>query len=119
VLDQKVEHPMIVNRVAFAGLLKRMTIISDDSHPGAVFTFHSNMLRVVAANPNIGESIEEMEIEYAGDTIEAAFNPQYFLAVVNNLAGENITIKLASGESPCIITDNSGDSVFAVMPMRI
>ena len=101
-------------------MLKRMSILCNDSYRAAVFTFDSDELVINATNPDIGESQEDMNIEYKGGKIEAAFNPKFFIDALNCIDDEKLIINLISDDKPCLI-EGSGDKSYlsAIMPMRV
>ena len=101
-------------------MLKRMSILATDNYRGAVFTFAENNLVVTATNPDYGESKEETEIEFSGDSIEAAFNPKFFMDALSVIEDENVIINIVDGNHPCIVEGDSDKTFISViMPMRI
>ncbi len=109
-----------LDKKEFGRMLKRMTILSSDNYKGAVFTFEENNLMITATNPDIGESKEEMEIQFSGERIEAAFNPKYFIDTLNVIEDEHIIVSIIDSEKPCVIEGDSDKSFISViMPMRI
>ena len=86
----------------------------------AVFTFEDNKLIVTATNPDYGESKEETEIEFSGDTIEAAFNPKFYLDALSVIDDESVILNLVDSSHPCIIEgDTDKNFICVIMPMRI
>jgi DNA polymerase-3 subunit beta len=97
-----------------------MSILSSEHYKGVIFNFEENRLSVSAANPDLGEAREDMEIEYSGEKIEIAFNPRYFIETVNVIEDERIVLSLIDGEKPCLIKGNTDKNFISViMPMRI
>ena len=97
-----------------------MSILATDNYKGAVFTFDDNKLVVTATNPDYGESKEEMEIEFSGDMIEAAFNPKFFLDTLSVIDDAQVVINIVDGNRPCIIEgDTDKTFISIIMPMRI
>ena len=96
-------HEVRLDRQLFLMMLRRMSILSSDNYKGVVFNFSENRLLVTATNPDIGESKEEMAIEFAGEAIEAAFNPKFFMETLNVIDDETTVIHIVNGERPCLI----------------
>jgi DNA polymerase-3 subunit beta len=117
----KGDDPIIqMGKAGFAKMPKRMSILATDNYKGAVFTFDDNKLVVTATNPDYGESKEESEIEFSGDSIEVAFNPKFFLDTLSVIDDENIVINIVDGNRPCVIEGDTDKSFISViMPMRI
>jgi len=104
----------------FLNMLKRMSILCNDSYRAAVFTFDASDLVINATNPDIGESKEDMSIEFKGGKIEAAFNPKFFIDALNCLDDEKLIINLVSEDKPCLVEGlNDKSYLSAIMPMRV
>ena len=56
-----------VNKQQFSMMLKRMSILSSDDYKAAIFNFEKNSINISASNPDIGESKEDMPIEFDGE----------------------------------------------------
>jgi DNA polymerase-3 subunit beta len=109
-----------INKNLFSKMLKRMSILSSDNYKGAVFSFKPEQMEITATNPDIGESKEDMQIDYEGDRIEAAFNTRFFIDSLNVMEDEEILIYILNEEKPCLIEGTLDKSYLSViMPMRI
>ncbi|MFZ1984284.1 MAG: DNA polymerase III subunit beta [Desulfatitalea sp.] len=109
-----------VDKDLFHNMLKRMSILCSDNYRAAIFTFDDGLLVINATNPDIGESKEDMAIEYQGDKIEAAFNPKFFIEALNGVDDKKIMLNIISDNKPCLIDGIEDKSyVSAVMPMRV
>jgi DNA polymerase-3 subunit beta len=64
--------------------------------------------------------VDELDIDYSGDSIEIGFNVTYIIDVLGNMSQDMVRIDLADGNSSALITlpDNE-DFKYVVMPMRI
>jgi len=104
----------------FLNMLKRMSILCNDNYRAAMFTFDADLLMINATNPDIGDSKEDMSIEFKGGKVEAAFNPKFFIDAVNCIDDKKILLNLLSMDKPCLI-EGAEDKSFlgAVMPMRV
>ena len=109
-----------LQRQLFLMMLKRMSILSSEEYKGVIFNLASNMLKITTTNPDIGESKEEMEIEFKGEPIEVAFNPRFFIETLHAINQEKIIINIIDEEKPCIIHgENENNYLSVIMPMRI
>ena len=101
-------------------MLKRMSILSLENYKGVVFNFYNNKLNITSTNPELGESKEDMPINYKGEPFEVAFNPKFFIGTLNVIEGENIILNIVDEEHPCLIEDaDDNNYISAIMPMRI
>ena len=111
---------ILINRSNFTMLLKRMSILSSENYKGAIFDFNDNRLLVSATNPEIGESKEDMEIEFDRERINVAFNPKYIIEILNAIESDDLLLNIHSEDKPCIIEGVDDKSYLSViMPMRI
>ena len=75
---------------------------------------------MTSTNPDIGESKEDLAIEYEGDKIEAAFNPKFFSDCLNAIQEDNVLLHMVDGEKPCLVEgENDKSFLTVIMPMRI
>lgn len=104
----------------FVNMLKRMSILCTDSYRAAIFTFTAQALIINATNPDIGESKEDMAIEYKGENVDVAFNPKFFIDALNCVDDKKLLIYISSEEKPCIIEGFEEKAYLnAIMPMRV
>lgn len=113
-------HAITIEKEPFVHMLKRMSILCTDSYRAAIFTFKSESLAINATNPDIGESKEDMAIDYKGDDVEVAFNPKFFIEALNCVDDKKLLLYMISEERPCIIEGLEEKSYLnAIMPMRV
>ncbi len=104
----------------FLMMLKRMSILSSNDYKGVIFSFDKDKLKIDSTNPEIGESKEDMVINYNGEHVEAMFNPRFFIETINVIDDENILLSISSGEKPCLIEPEKDRTYLSViMPMKI
>jgi len=109
-----------LDRQLFLMMLKRMSILSSDEYRGVIFNFSDNKLNITSTNPDIGESKEDMPVEYSGDDISIMFNPRFFIETLNVIDEDMVLLNIVSDEKPCLITGETDNSYLSViMPMRI
>lgn len=120
ILKREESYLIKMDRKTFQMMLKRMSILCFDEYKGVKFHFESGRLTILAANPKIGESREEMEIEFDGTPIDVAFNPRFFIDALGVIEEDIVLIDIVNEMKPCIIqgeTDKNFKSV--IMPMKI
>lgn len=109
-----------LDKKLFLMMLKRMSILSSENYKGAIFNFSDKKLVITTSNPDIGESKEEILIDFKGKPIEVAFNPKYFIETLNAIDDDKININIVNEERPCLIEGENDKSFLSViMPMRI
>jgi DNA polymerase-3 subunit beta len=113
-------HEIVLDRQLFLMMLRRMSILSSENYKGVIFTFDQNRLTINSTNPDIGESKEDMAINFPHEKLEMAFNPRFFIDALNHLEDEKILISFVDEEKPCLVEGEEEKAYLGViMPMRI
>ena len=77
-------------------------------------------LRIASSNAEQEEAMEELEIDYGGDSIEIGFNVTYLIDALTNMGQEMVTMELQDTNSSALITvPEQAGFKYVVMPMRI
>jgi DNA polymerase-3 subunit beta len=97
--------------------VKRAALLSTPDYQAVKFEVFKNKLAVSKSTPDIGESHEEVAIEYQGKEMVIGFNPNYLVDVLKNLNIDSIELELVDGEKPGVIRTNG--YVYIVLPMRL
>jgi len=120
IIKKGASHALYIDRNMFLMMLKRMSILSSDNYKGVVFNFTYDKLLITTTNPDIGESKEDIDIDFKGDPIEVAFNPRYFIDTLSVIDSKKVIINIIDEEKPCLIEGENDDTYISVnMPMRI
>jgi len=113
-------HEIHMDRKMFLMMLKRMSILSSDDYKGVIFHFKDDNLAITTTNPDLGESKEDMVIDYRGDPIEVAFNPRYIIETLGVIETDKVVLNIFNKERPCLIEgENDNTYLSVIMPMRI
>lgn len=120
IIVKKDGHSIVLERQSFLMMLKRMSILSSEDYKGVIFNFEKNQLVITSTNPDIGESKEDMDIEYSGDPITVMFNPKFFIETLNVIDEEKVILNIVDEEKPCLLESEQDKTYLSViMPMRI
>lgn len=121
VLDTSAIKPISINQATIYSLIKRVSILTSDTYKSVIMTFSENELVVSITNPEIGESMERLQIEYSGEKIKGAFNPKFFRDALSLFDKSSVLLfYIDNGESPCIIKNIADDQlVCVIMAMHI
>ena len=120
IIVKKGGNSITFDRQLFLMMLKRMSILSSEDYKGVIFNFEKNQLVITSTNPDIGESKEDMDIEYSGDAITVMFNPKFFIETLNVIDDDNVIVNIVDEEKPCLIEGEKDKTYLSViMPMRI
>lgn len=114
------QNAFTVDRLAVLLAMQRASILSNEKYRGIRMVLSNNNLKLISTNSDQEEAEEELEIQYAGDSIDIGFNVTYLIDLLNNTNSEQTIFSFADANSSCLITipDNT-DYKYVVMPMRI
>jgi len=111
------ENKMQADREQFLLAVKRAALLSTPDYQAVKLELFKNKLVVSKSTPDIGESREEIPVEYPGKELLIGFNPNYLIDVLKNLSGEKIVLELTDSEKPGVIRMNG--YIYIVLPMRL
>jgi len=94
--------------------------LTSEKFKGVRLNVEPGTLRVASSNAEQEEAVDELEIDYNGDTIEIGFNVTYLIDALTNMDQDMVQIDLADSNSSALLTipDNTTFK-YVVMPMRI
>ncbi len=104
-----------INREQFLLAIKRAALLSTVDYQAVKLEVFKNKLVVSKSTPDVGESREELNIEYDGKEIVVGFNANYLMDVLKNLTLDVIEFELVSSEKPGVI--RADNYVYIVLPM--
>jgi DNA polymerase-3 subunit beta len=109
-----------VDRNELTQALSRAAILTTEKFKGVRWVLSQGSLKVSSTNTDQEEALEEIEIDYAGDSLDIGFNVTYLLDVLNNLKAEKVCVSLGDALGSALITlPDSERFKYVVMPMRI
>lgn len=120
VIPQNHNKIIAVPRMALLQSLHRAAILTNEKFRGIRVVLASGSLKIISSNADQEEAQEELEITYDAEALDIGFNVTYLLDVLNNIASEEVEIRLADANSSALITLPGNDGFkYVVMPMRI
>lgn len=120
VIPKGYRNSVTIDRDQLLRSLQRVAIMTSDKFKGVRCVIAPGSLKISSTNADQEEAVEEIEIDYGGDSVDIGFNVTYLLDVLNNLKCDNINIALGDANSSALITiPDNADFKYVVMPMRI
>ena len=120
VIPRNHTNSVTLGRAPLLASLQRTAIMTSDKFKGVRLTVEPGTLRVASNNAEQEEAMDELDIDYGGDTIEIGFNVTYLIDALSNMGQDMIRIDLQDGNSSALLTIPENDSLkYVVMPMRI
>ena len=100
--------------------LTRASVLSSEKYRGVRICLSSGLLTISTENPEQEEAIDDVEVDFSGDTAEIGFNVTYLLDILNTVSTDNVRIIMKDGNSSALITpEATRDTQYVVMPMRL
>lgn len=118
VIPSQCEQRIAVDREVFLTALKRVALLTSDKSSSIKLTFGKNKLKISASSPDVGEAHESVAIKYNAKDIQVAFNPDYIMEPLRNIANDEIYVELTDELSPGVIKCDV-PFIYVLMPMRI
>lgn len=97
--------------------VRRAALLSTPDYQALKLEVFKNKLVVSKSTPDIGESREELPVEYQGKEIVIGFNPAYLIDALKNLQEEKIRLEISDSEKPGVI--RLPGYTYIVLPMRL
>ncbi|HIJ81625.1 MAG TPA: DNA polymerase III subunit beta [Desulfuromonadales bacterium] len=111
---------VFVNKEDFSHSVRRMAILSSEKFKGIMLEISAGGIKISSSNPELGDAMEELDVEYTGEPFSVRFNARYLLDVLAVAETERVEMKFKDELSPSIIVPENSDSFLAViMPMRL
>ena len=117
VIPPESENKIRIKREEFLLAVRRAALMTTPDYQAVKMEVFKNKLVVSKSTPNLGESREELKIDYSGKDMVIGFNPNYLIDVLKNLTTEEIEFELTDSEKPGVI--RLAGYIYIVLPMRL
>jgi DNA polymerase-3 subunit beta len=117
VVPQAAENKVRVGREEFLLAVRRAALLSTPDYQAIKLEVFKNKLVVSKSTPDVGESREELAVEYQGKELVIGFNPGYLADVLKNLNDPSVGLELSDSEKPGVIRTDG--YTYIVLPMRL
>jgi DNA polymerase-3 subunit beta len=97
--------------------IRRANLLATPDFQAVKLEVFSNKIVVSKTTPDVGESREEIPVEYGGEELIVGFNPQFLIDVLKNVDAQTIPLELLGPDKPGVM--RLGDYLYLALPMRI
>ena len=120
VIPKHHKNSLVLGRATLLASLQRAAILTSEKFKGVRVNLEPGVLRIASSNAEQEEAVDELDIDYGGDTIEIGFNVTYLIDVLANMGQEMVKLELQDSSASVLISvpDETGFK-YVVMPMRI
>jgi len=117
------DSPLVMTVPAgrWAKALRRVAIVAEERSNGVRMELSEGKLDLFAANREVGEAGEQIDVDYSGQPFKVAFNAKYFLEILHLLPGDApVELGMLDHETAALMrTSAEPDLLYVVMPMRL
>jgi DNA polymerase-3 subunit beta len=118
VIPGEAKERVTIEREALLNTVRRVSLLSNEKTSSVRLNFSRNNLDVTANTPEVGEAREAMAVVYRGRDLSIAFNPEFLMDPLRNLANDEVHLDLIDEMSPGVIKINT-PFLYVLMPMRV
>ncbi len=118
VIPSEAKERVTLERETFLNSLRRVSLLASDKSNSIKLNFSKNNIDITANTPEVGEAKESLPVVYKGREFSIAFNPEFLMAPLRNLAEDEIFFDLIDEMSPGVIKIQT-PFLYVLMPMRI
>ena len=97
--------------------IRRANLLSTPDFQAVKFEIFKDKLVISKSTPDIGESREELPINYGGNEMMIGFNPHFLIDVLKNINDEEIDIEVMGSDKPIVI--RLRNYLYLALPMRL
>ncbi len=117
VIPEEQETKITLNTQEFLSAIKRANLLTTPDFQAVKFEVFKEKLVVSKITPDLGESREEVKIQYGGSEMIVGFNPHFFIEALKNINSEEISLELLGADKPGVI--RMQEYLYLALPMRI
>jgi len=123
VIPKKHDKEALCSTGQFLEAIRRTRTMTNDKFNSVRLNLGSGTMALKVVTPEVGEYEEEMPIDYEGEQVEIAFNPDFILDVVRRITSEKVAIQFKDAMSPGLLKPFTeapeDDYLNVIMPIRI
>jgi len=139
VLPRENDKVIELDRMVFGDAVRRISLIANERNRAVKVGLSKGKLEISAKNPELGEAMETIGVDYGGGEIEIGFNAKYLLDFLSAVEDSTVVLELkdeatqgllhpgqpvaagkaAKGKKADAATGDAGEYKYVVMPMRI
>lgn len=118
VIPSKLNMQFSMHREELMSLLRQVSLFTSETSHSVRFSFETGQLHLSVMSAEVGEGRVSMPVDYAGERLDIAFNPHFFIDILRHSKDETIRFGLIDSHNPGLVTDST-TALFVIMPMRL
>jgi len=117
VIPEPITPKIRINTQDLLSAIRRANLLTTPDFQAIKFEVFKDKLVISKTTPDVGESREEIPVEYGGDEMIIGFNPQFLIDMLKNVNAETIEYELFGADKPGVIRLNN--YLYLALPMRL
>ena len=111
---------LTVGREALLDAVRRVRLLARDSSTPIRLEQSADGLVLQARTNDVGEASESVDAAYRGSDLTVAFNPDFLVAGLEALMGDEITLDTEDQRRPVVLrSPGHDDFLYLLMPVRV
>jgi len=120
VIPDSLEHQLVLAAEPLLHALRRVSLLASERSRAVTLELSNGKLTITSSNPDLGDAREELDIDYAGETLSIGFNSKYLIEALSVSGAKEVRFGLRDDLSPTqLVPTDDEDTLAVVMPMRI
>jgi len=117
VIPSQCEQRVALEREMLLTTIRRVSLVSDKTS-SVTLAFDKNQVTISSISAEVGEASETLAVKYSGKAIAIAFNPEFIMDCLRNLASDEVALEFSDELSPGVMKCDA-PFLYVLMPMRI
>lgn len=114
------EIKAVTDRETLISSLDRTSTMVNERTSIIKFTFNEDTLLLSADTPDLGDSSDQIDVEYKDEELKIAFNYKYLLDVLKVIDSEKVKLELGGPLAAALVKPESEeDFLYLIMPVQI
>jgi DNA polymerase-3 subunit beta len=120
VIPKNLTRHLVLPTDSLVQAVRRVALLSSERSRAVKLELSDGQLVITSSNPDLGDAREELDIDYAGETLAIGFNAKYLLDAINAVQSKEVRFSFQDELSPSRLSPPDDEKTLAVvMPMRI
>ncbi len=109
-----------IDKVKLLSSLDRVSTMVNERTNIVKLSFNRDNLKITADTPDLGDSCDELDVEYVSDSLDIAFNYRYMQDYLKVVETENVFIEMDGPLSGVLFkSESEQDAISLIMPVQL
>jgi DNA polymerase III subunit beta len=117
-LPESFEAEITTPRVPLLEVVRRAGLMAQRNAPLRL-RFAEGELTISAQTQDVGEAVESLPVDYAGEELEIGFNPDFLRDGLEAVGGDTVQLKLINRLRPGLLAAPEESFWYLIMPIRL